>query len=118
MTYVEKSQAGGPCVETRGQENPRGVASRMLVAILDWPARAWRNRRDLDQIMRMSPQQLRDIGLTPADVVAARCFPFHVGANIVLAHLAEKSRSSDPADGSKTTRQAATMRQPTGAFAK
>ncbi len=62
--------------------------------MFDHPLRVWRNNRDLHEVSQFSTAQLRDIGLTPSDVVAARLAPFHVGASITLAHLSEQRKQS------------------------
>ncbi len=95
MTYVEKSQMNSSPIEVSAQETFRAAATRIFSVVFDHPLRAWRNSRDLHEVSQFSTEQLRDIGLTPSDVVAARCAPFHVGASIMLAHLAERRRQSD-----------------------
>lgn len=113
MTYVEKSQMSGPYVGAPGGGGLRSAAGRILVALVAGPLAAWRNSRDLREISRLSTEQLRDIGLTPADVVAANCAPFHVGAGIMLAHLAERRRQcADPPPEGEAARSETTMRQP------
>ena len=56
-----------------------GVAAgplwRGLARAAAWPARAWRARRHLAELGAMSDLQLRDIGLTRADVISATAFP-------------------------------------------
>ncbi len=95
MTYVEKSQMSSSPIEVSAQENFRATATRIFSVVFDHPLRAWRNSRDLHEVSQMGTAQLRDIGLTPSDVVAARLAPFHVGAGIMLAHLAEQRKQSD-----------------------
>ncbi len=95
MTYVDKSQINGSPLQVSAQESFRAAATRIFSVVFDHPLRVWRNSRDLHEVSGMSTEQLRDIGLTPSDVVAARCAPFHVGAGIMLAHLAERRKQSE-----------------------
>ncbi len=112
MTYVEKSQMKDSAVETPVQGSLYGAATRVFLAIFERPLRGWRNSRDLRDISQLSTEQLRDIGLTPSDVVAARCAPFHVGASIMLADMAERRRLSvEPADDNKVVQPEARQRQ-------
>lgn len=92
MTYVEKGQLVNRDDAAPAQEPERGDATHTVLDILAWPLRAWQHRGELEVFEGLSAEQLRDIGLTPADVVAARCAPFHVGASIVLRELAEQRR--------------------------
>jgi uncharacterized protein YjiS (DUF1127 family) len=107
MTYIERSRITAPCVETTNG-GLRSASARVLRSIIAWPVRAWRNSRDLHEISRLSREELSNIGLTPADVLAARCLPFHVGATVVLTHLEGRRSSAGPAE---IVRQAAIARR-------
>ncbi len=111
MTYVEKSQINSSAVEMPAQGSLYSVATRIFLVMFERPLRAWRNSRDLHEISQFSTEQLRDIGLTPSDVVAANCAPFHVGAGIMLTHLAERRRQSgDPAHHGNAIQSPAAVR--------
>lgn len=119
MTYVEKNQLDGRYVAVPAQQPWRGTTMRIVIEILAWPLHAWRNRNDLNELAQMDRRELRDIGLTPADVVATKYAPFHVGATIMLAHLAEQNRRSAAtiiADGetARDGRREATAKQESG----
>jgi uncharacterized protein YjiS (DUF1127 family) len=92
MTYVEKGQFISRYDTASAQQPERSGAMRIALAIFGWPLRAWRRKRELDRFESLSREQLRDVGLTPADVMVARCAPFHIGASIALADLAERRR--------------------------
>ncbi len=99
MAYIENRPMKVPSIAMPARGSLRNAASRIFHVMFDRPLRAWSNSRDLHEISQLDPAQLRDIGLTPYDVAAARLAPFHVSAGLMLAHLAERRRlSGDSAD--------------------
>lgn len=54
-----------------------------------------RNRRELGRLAQMDAVQLRDIGLTPADIHYAQGLPFTQDPTLALAHLIDENRSRD-----------------------
>ncbi len=107
MTYVEKSQMNVPSIAL-AEGSMCIAAGRIFSVIFDRPLRAWRNSRDLHEISQFSTAQLRDIGLAPSDVVAARLAP----AGVMLAHLAERRRQSDDSTDSKAAQPVSSQREP------
>ena len=114
MTYIDKNQFDGRYVAAPAQEPQRGPTMRIVIEILAWPFHAWRNRRDLEELAQMDRRELRDIGLTPADVEAAKYAPFHIGAAVMLAHLAEQNHRSAEAEATQDARHEASSRQENG----
>jgi uncharacterized protein YjiS (DUF1127 family) len=114
MTYVEKGHLIGRHDTSSAQTPEHGGAMRIALAILGWPLRAWRRKREFEQFESLSREQLRDVGLTPADVMAARCAPFHVGASIALADLAERRRRSAAQAADSDTSNNAPVKQENG----
>ncbi|WP_454915186.1 DUF1127 domain-containing protein [Xanthobacter sediminis] len=83
---------------TRGA---RGTVRRVLSALhnslsrsLDQFAAHWHNRRIMAEMARMSPAELRDMGLTEADIEYARGLPFGADSTAALARRAEERRNA------------------------
>jgi uncharacterized protein YjiS (DUF1127 family) len=59
-------------------------AGKALWRILSWPARVGAARRTMAQLAQMSEHQLRDIGLTSADVNDATALPLDADPSSLL----------------------------------
>ncbi len=93
MVYVERYPLVLRPPVTR--KPARSRASGLLAAIT-FPLRVLRRWRDLEQLGAIDEHSLRDIGLTPADIAAARNLPFGKDPTAELARIAEERRAADP----------------------
>ena len=83
----------------------RGRAGSTLAAmrrILGWPGRVCQARRLMAVFDTMAEDELHDIGLTRADLHAARALPLDADPSEVLRRRAEDRRRRSRADPART----------------
>ena len=67
----------------------RGFAALAIRAVL-WPVRVARTRKVMNQLAAMNAHQLRDIGLTPDDIVSAQAVALDQDPTSLLASRAKE----------------------------
>lgn len=80
----------------RSADRPRasaaGLLRRVLAAVLLWPVRVARARREVARLSAMSEYELRDIGLSRVDLADVSALPLDEDPTLVLARKVEERR--------------------------
>ena len=64
------------------------TVAKTVVRALMWPHKVMRARHDMALLARMTPHELRDIGLTPSDIANATALALDDDPTMFLARVA------------------------------